>query len=312
MSTVRKAVVTAAGKGTRHHPASAAVRKEMFPLVDRDGITKPMIQIVLEEAIESGIEEICIVTPPGGDRTFREYFRDSEAGAITFGARSQRLREIGRRLSFAEQPSAQGFGHAVYQARTFVGDQPFLLLLGDHVHISNTDRRCARRLIDAFEKHAPVAATAVQIEAEPALHLYGTIKGEPIDPAEGTYRALRIVEKPSPEVARSELITPGLPPKNYLAHFGMHVFQPDIFQSLEYLIKNDLREKGEYQLTAAQEHLRREHDRYLAVIIPGIRCDAGIPRGLIETQIALALRGVHAPAAREAIARLEASCIGCE
>lgn len=304
MGKVRKAVITAAGRGTRHYPATTAVQKEMFPLVDRDGITKPMIQIIAEEAIESGIDQICIVTQPGGDRAYRSYFRDS-------AGRSQMLGEIGRRLSFAGQLSPEGFGHAVYQAREFVGDEPFLLLLGDHVHISMTGRRCAAQLIAAFETHQPVAATAVQLEGEPTLHLFGTIKGEPIEPANGVYRALRIVEKPSVEVARQYLLTPGLPPQNYLSHFGMHVFSPKVFESLEWLIGNDLRENGEIQLTAAQEHLRQHQEPYLAVIIRGIRCDAGIPRGLIETQMALALHGIHGLAIREALARLEASCTGC-
>ena len=90
------------------------------------------------------------------------------------------------------------------------------------------------------------------------LHLFGTIRGEPVDANKGIYKAELIIEKPRIEVAREKLATPGLPAGNYLAHFGMHVFSPRIFDSLEYLIKNNLREKGEIQLTAAQEHLRQQ------------------------------------------------------
>jgi UTP--glucose-1-phosphate uridylyltransferase len=113
-----------------------------------------------------------------------------------------------------------------------------------------------------------------------------------------------IVEKPSIERARAELVTPGQPAGNYLAHFGQHVFSPRIFDSLEYLIKNDLREKGEIQLTAAQEHLRQNTDKYWCTITHGQRYDTGIPYGLMETQLALALNGVHRTSICEAIARI--------
>jgi UTP--glucose-1-phosphate uridylyltransferase len=311
MAKVRKAVITAAGRGTRQYPASTAVQKEMFPLVDRDGLTKPVIQIIGEEAIESGIEEICIITQPGEERIYREYFRRLDDNMVrAFRGKdwaileSEKLAAFGERLHFAEQHSPEGFGHAVYQARKFVGDEPFLLLLGDHVYISDIKDRCARQLIRVFEQYMLEAATSVQPTVERLLHLFGTIRGQPIDPARGIYKAELIIEKPSIEVARQQLVTPGLPAGNYLCHFGQHVFGPRIFDSLEYLIKNNLREKGEFQLTAAQEHLRQNTDKYWAVHVQGQRYDTGIPYGLMETQLALALNGVHRTEICEAIARI--------
>src|SRR5947199_7167183 len=150
MSKVRKAVITAAGKGTRQYPASTAVQKEMFPMVDRDGLTKPVIQIIGEEAIDSGIEEICIITQSGEEQEYRDYFRRmSNEEARAFRGKdwaileSEKLGAFGDRLYFAEQTSPEGFGHAVYQAKKFVGDEPFLLLLGDHIYISDIKDRCA-------------------------------------------------------------------------------------------------------------------------------------------------------------------------
>src|SRR5204863_5794190 len=137
------------------------------------------------------------------------------------------------------------------------------------------------------------AVTAVQPPVERHLDLFGTTRGEPIEPERGIYRAQLIIEKPSIEVARAELATPVLPAGNYLAHFGIHVFSPRIFDSLEYLIKNNLREKGEIQLTAAQEHLRQQTDKYWCLVNHGQRYDTGIPYGLMETQLALALSGIH-------------------
>jgi UTP--glucose-1-phosphate uridylyltransferase len=314
VAKVRKAVITAAGKGTRQYPASTAVQKEMFPMVDRDGLTKPVIQIIGEEAIDSGIEEICIITQPGEEAAYRDYFRRLDDDMVkSFRGKdwaileSEKLGAFGERLHFAEQHSPEGFGHAVFQAREFVGDEPFLLLLGDHVYISDVKDRCARQLIKVYEQYLLEAVTGVQPTLEKLLHLFGTIRGNPIEPERGIYRAELIVEKPSIERARAELVTPGLPAGNYLAHFGMHVFSPRIFDSLEYLIKNDLREKGEIQLTAAQEHLRQNSDKYWCVVTQGQRYDTGIPYGLMETQLALALNGVHRTEICEAIARILAT-----
>jgi UTP--glucose-1-phosphate uridylyltransferase len=311
MSKVRKAVITAAGRGTRQYPASTAVQKEMFPLVDRDGLTKPVIQIIGEEAIDSGIEEICIITQPGEEKLYRDYFRRMDDQMVrTFRGKdwaileSEKLGAFGERLRFAEQHTPDGFGHAVFQAKKFAGDDPILLLLGDHIYISDIKDRCARQLIRVYEQYMLDAVTGVQPTLERLLHLFGTIRGGPIDPAKGIYKAELIVEKPSVELAREKLTTPGQPAGNYLAHFGMHVFSPRIFDSLEYLIKNNIREKGEIQLTAAQEHLRSQSDKYWCVINQGQRYDTGIPYGLMETQLALALNGVHRTEICEAIARI--------
>lgn len=314
MAKVRKAVITAAGRGTRMYPASSAVQKEMFPLVDRDGLTKPVIQIIGEEAIESGIEEICIVTQPGEEKLYREYFRrlDDEMVKSFRGKdwailQSEKLAAFGERLHFAEQHTPEGFGHAVYQAKKFVGDDPFLLLLGDHVYISDIKERCARQLIRVYEQYMVEVVTGVQPTVERLLHLFGVLKGSPIDASKGVYRAELIIEKPSVESARQSLVTAGLPAGNYLAHFGMHVFTPRIFDSLEYLIKNDLRQKNEIQLTAAQEHLRQSTEKYWCVVAHGQRYDTGIPYGLMETQLALALNGLHRTEICEAIARILAT-----
>lgn len=316
MSKVRKAVITAAGRGTRQYPASSAVQKEMFPLVDRDGLTKPVIQIIGEEALDSGIEEICIITQPGEARQYQDYFRGLDEEMLkTFKGKdwairaAEKLGAFGQRLHFAEQKTPDGFGHAVYQAKQFVGGEPFLLMLGDHVYISDTKDRCARQAIAVFEEYQCDAVTAVQLTLERHLHLFGTIKGNPIDVNKGIYQAGLIIEKPSIDAAREQLTTAGLPAGNYLAHFGIHVFSSGIFDSLEYLIKNNLREKGEIQLTAAQEHLRQHGatGKYLAAVTQGQRYDTGIPYGLMETQLALALNGIHRTEICEAIARILAT-----
>src|ERR1700760_2526011 len=118
MAKVRKAVITAAGRGTRMYPASTAVQKEIFPLVDRDGLTKPVIQIIGEEAIDSGIEEICIITQPGEEKQYRDYFKRMDNDTVrAFRGKdwailaSEKLQAFGERLHFAEQDTPDGFGH---------------------------------------------------------------------------------------------------------------------------------------------------------------------------------------------------------
>src|SRR3954452_19900375 len=228
MPKIRKAVITAAGRGTWQYPASSAVQKEMFPLVDRDGLTKPIIQIIGEEAIDSGIEQICIITQPGEESLYRDYFKRLDGDMVkSFRGKdwaileSEKLGAFGERLSFAEQLTPEGFGHAVYQAKKFVGDEPFLLLLGDHIYISDVKDRCARQLIRVYEQYMLDSVTGVQPTVERLLHLFGTIRGGPIEPARGIYKAELIVEKPSIEVAREKLATAGQPAGNYLAHFGL-------------------------------------------------------------------------------------------
>jgi UTP--glucose-1-phosphate uridylyltransferase len=305
---VRKAVITAAGRGTRQYPASTTVQKEMFPLVDTDGLTKPTLQIIAEEALDAGIEEICIVTAPGDEEMYRRHFRGlSEDLLPAYKGKEWALKEsdqlarIERALSYATQPSPEGYGHAVYCARDWVGDEPFLLLLGDHVYISSDPegRRCARQVVDTFERDGQTVS-AVKRTPERLLHLFGTVRGEPMDGRDGMYRVAAMVEKPSPEVAARALRTPGLRPDEYLCFFGMHVFTPALFACLGHNIAHDMREKGEFQLTSAQAMLAAR-EPYLAYEALGERYDMGVPFGLAETQLALAL---HSPMREEMVASL--------
>ena len=169
------------------------------------------------------------------------------------------------------------------------GDAPFLLTLGDHIYFSDTPDRCARQVMTAYEAHqAPM--TSVSRVPEAQLYRYGTLAGTPLLGTQPPVYELRaLYEKPTAEYARAHLRTPGLPEGEYLAHFGTHAFPPAIFDCLGYMIRHDRR--------SAQE-LLLERGPYLACEVAGIRYDMGIPEGLIETQIALALRSPFATRAR--------------
>lgn len=306
MAKVRKAVITAAGMGTRHFPATQTIQKEMMPLVDRDGTTKPTIQIILEEARESGIEEFCIVISPHTENQFRNHFRGLNAVQETvFKGKgwaldeAQKLEDLGKRITYVVQEKQEGYGHAVYCAREFVGGEPFLLLLGDHVSISGTKKPCSRQVMDVYHQHeAPVSG--VQRTREDLLHLFGTLTGRRISSDPNVYEVSRICEKPTLEYAEEHLRAQGLPRGEYLCFFGMHVFPPAIFELLEHHIRHDIRERGEIQLTNALDMLRAR-TKYLATEVDGARYDMGVPFAYIQTQIALAL---NSPARRQVMASL--------
>ncbi len=306
---VRKAVITAAGRGTRQYPASTTVQKEMFPLVDVDGLTKPTIQIIAEEAFAAGIEEVCIVTAPGDDEMYHRHFRGLTDDLLpAFRGKewalheSAQLARMERALTYVAQPSPEGYGHAVFSAREWVGDEPFLLLLGDHVYLTRdpAGRRCARQGGAVFGQVGQTVS-AVKRTPERQLGLFGAVRGEPLAETPGLYAVTTLIEKPSVERARRELRTPGLRADEYLCFFGMSVFSPAIFDCLGYLIAHDLRERGEFQLTSAQA-LLAEREPYLAFEALGDRYDMGVPAGLVETQLALAL---HSPLRDELLTALD-------
>ena len=291
---IRKAVIPAAGYGLRMFPASKAVKKELFPLVQPNGVAKAGMHLIVEEAVESGIEDVCIVVQPDGVPDFEDYFhgRLPQPMLRRLEAKPDAHREyealirLGERVELVVQETQEGYGHAVWCARKWVGDEPFLLLLGDHVYLSGSRTRCAKQLIDVFERYG-VSTSAAARTPEDQLHLFGTIAGRRASASPDVYEVTEIREKPSPEYAREHFVIDGLPPSTYLSWFGQHAFTPQIFDAIQYHIDRDIREKGEIQLTNAQELLRQWAGRYYAVEVDGERCDFGVPEGLVRTMAAL-------------------------
>ncbi len=291
MSLISKAVIPAAGLGTRQYPASSGVRKEFFPLVDADGYAKPVIHMVVEEALAAA-EAACIVCRPGAADEFARYFRTMPAelrhrfeGKDWAFEWSERLEALGRRLTYVEQPTQQGLGHAVWCARQWLGKDRFLVLLGDHVYVSHSGQRCSQRLCEAFGEDSVTALLPVSADG---VERFGVVRGSLEDgdrlSAEG------FIEKPDPQTARRECRIEGLPEGRYLAHFGMHVFTPGVLDVLEEMIRDDRRDDGEFQLTTAQDTLCRR-EPYHGLVMDGAHFDMGTPAGMLEAQMALALSG---------------------
>jgi UTP-glucose-1-phosphate uridylyltransferase/mevalonate kinase len=283
---VRKAVIPAAGFGTRLFPASKATKKELFPIVDRDGIAKPVILLLVEEALSAGIEEVIIIVQENDLNEFRSFFEvqvtieNYNKLPRQFQEYARRILEIGRRISFITQTTQEGFGHAVYCARQAIGDEPFLLMLGDHLYRSTTDISCAQQLVAAYDEHR-VSTLGLRSTPEAQLANFGTATGVWLESS----RLLSIsefAEKPTADYARNNLRVPGMADGEYLTVFGQYIVKPMLFDFLEEHIKNNVRERGEFQLTSALDRLRKE-DGFLGLIVDGQRFDIGLPEYYLET-----------------------------
>ncbi|MCJ7701893.1 MAG: sugar phosphate nucleotidyltransferase [Anaerolineales bacterium] len=285
---VRKALIPAAGFSPRLFPASKATKKELFPIIDRDGIAKPAILLIVEEAIKAGIEEVVIVVQEHDLEAFRSFFNvqvtieNYNKLPTHFQEYAQRLLDIGRRVSFAIQKTQQGFGHAVYTARALIGSEPFLLMLGDHIYHSDSQNSCAKQLIDTYNQHG-ISVLGLRHTPEDMIANFGTVAGEWIQAEVGNLlNVTEFAEKPTVDYARNNLRVSGLPPDQYLTVFGQYIIKPQIFDYLEEHIENNVRERGEFQLTSALDRLRRE-DGFLGLLVDGQRYDIGLPEHYQDT-----------------------------
>jgi UTP-glucose-1-phosphate uridylyltransferase/mevalonate kinase len=283
---VRKALIPAAGFGTRLFPATKATKKELFPIIDRDGIAKPAILLIVEEALDAGLEEVVIIVQEDDLDEFENFFNTQVSIenynklSPAFQEYARRIVEIGRRVKFVIQPVQEGFGHAVYCAREALGNEPFLLMLGDHLYRSTTDLSCARQLLNAYQMHG-VSLVGLRRTPENQIANFGTAAGVWIE-GERLLNITEFAEKPTLEYARSNLHVPGLPDGEYLTIFGEYIIKPQIFDYLEENIRNNIRERGEFQLTSALDRLRQE-DTFQGLILDGKRYDIGLPQYYLET-----------------------------
>lgn len=260
---IKKAVITAAGKTQRTLPLQS--------LVDRDGVTKTALQIIIEEILQTGVSEICVIVSPGDEAAY--------AGAAGTHA---------SRIQFIEQPAALGYGHAISCARDFTGRTPFLLLVGDHLYVSGSPKRCAQQLVEVARSEA-CSVSAVQATHESKLPFYGAVGGRLVAGRQGLFEIAEVLEKPTPTEAEQRLIVPGLRAGNYLCFFGMHVMTPTVMDLLaEEVVAAG--KKGGIHLTSALTKLAAR-ERYLACELQGRRYDVGVKYGLLAAQLALALDG---------------------
>lgn len=270
---IRKAVIPAAGLGTRVLPATKVVPKEMLPLAD-----KPTIQYIVEEAVASGARQVTIVTSRT-KRAIEDHFDEApelverlrQKGALDQIAALERAEEMAE-ITFVRQRRALGLGHAVLVARAAIGDEPFGVLLGDDL-VDNGDDPCLAQLMRAHERYGGSVLAVMRVPHD-QVSRYGVVAlGEQLD--QRTYRVTDLVEKPKPDAAPSNLII-----------IGRYVLTPGIFPALE---RTRPGSGGEIQLTDALRDLLPS-EPVLAYEFEGVRYDTGDPVGLLTTSLAFSLK----------------------
>jgi UTP-glucose-1-phosphate uridylyltransferase/mevalonate kinase len=286
---VRKAVIPAAGLDTRLFPASKGFKKEFFPIVGRDGIARPALLVLVEEALEAGVEEVIIITPAADQGAFEDFFH-TPTPPETFArlpeeaqVYARRLVEIGQKVSFVVQPQPQGVGDAVLCAREAVGQEPFLLMLSSHLYLSNAPESCTRQLLAAFHQYGP-NLVGLQVTPEGGLGRFDAVRGSwEIQPS--LLRVEHLAERASPAQARQSLRQEGLAQGEYLTLIGLYVLDAQVFTVLAEQAQTGAA-AGKLGLTQALDRLGREQGVY-GLVIQGQRGDIGLPGPYAETQGAI-------------------------
>jgi UTP--glucose-1-phosphate uridylyltransferase len=267
---ITKAVITAAARKQRALPLQT--------LIDRDGAEKSVLSIMVEEALRAGIEEIAVVVCPGDEAPY-----------------AQAAGEHSGRLRFVAQEEPLGYGHAVYRAREFLENQPFLHLVGDHLWISQGQSGCADQLVKVAQAES-CSVSAVQASRESLLPYYGTVGGRREPGRQDLYVVEDVIEKPTATEAEQRLLVPGLRAGHYLCFFGMHVLTPAVMDILARHLAESVSQtspsKSAQRVTLSPvlaELAKRE--RYLALERAWWRYDVGVKYGLLLAQLALALNG---------------------
>src|SRR3954463_654253 len=235
---IKKAVITAAGKSQRALPLQT--------IIDRDGHEKPVLCILIEQALAANIDEICVVVYPGDETRYA----DATGHAPN--------------VRFVTQPTPAGYGNAILCARDFTGADPFLHMVGDHLYISAGVEPSAHRLV-ALAESAECSVSGVQPTREGLLPRFGTVSGRRVEGRSDLYRVDTVIEKPTPTEAEQRLLVPGLRAGYYLCFFGIHVLTPRVMEILG---------NGAATLSAALAGLAR-HEQYLALEDDGRRYDLG-------------------------------------
>jgi len=261
--SICRAVVTAASPAEKSLP--------LQNLVDQQGAPKTALQLIADEAVEAGIDEICVVICPGEAANY-----EKAAG------------EHASRLTFIEQDNPRGYGDALFRARDFVGSDPFLHLVGDHVYISQGADGCAKQLVSLANEES-CAVSGVQATRETLLPYFGAVGGRRIGKGNDLYEINKVLEKPTPTLAEQELNVAGLRASHYLCMSGMHVLTPAVMELLEQAIHDSPADQS-IQLSPALDILAKR-ERYLALEIKGRRYNIGVKYGLLKSQMALALSG---------------------
>ena len=286
---VRKAIIPVAGFGTRLYPATRSLKKDFFPIPCADGMVRPVILILLEELVKSGVEEICLVLGSEEERTqYTDFFErplsDDHLCKLNKEAQEyeNRILDIGKRLHYVYQRDKRGFGHAVYQAAEFAGGEPVLLLLGDTVYRSSSNKPCALQMIEAYERYNQLMVSIHPVPLTTVSH-YGILSGVWEDKERTVLNVSVMNEKPKSSYAEEFLgVRNKDGVKEYYSVFGQYILTPQVFDQLADDIhkadaEGDL--TREIELTSALEAVRRKSGM-MGLRLKGRMFDMGNPVAL--------------------------------
>ena len=286
--TVRKAVIPVAGYGTRLYPATRVLKKDFFPIPCADGIVRPVILILLEELVNSGIEEICLVLGSEEERiAYTAFFERplSEEHLSKLSAEAQeyekKILSIGKRLRYVYQREKRGFGHAVYQAAQFAANEPVLLLLGDTLYRSTTNKPCALQLIEKYEHYNQLMVSIGTVPLAEVSH-YGILAGVWENKERTVLNVSVMQEKPKASYAEEFLAVRNEEGKReYYNVFGQYILTPEVFEQLAADIQQSDLEGGsrEIELTSALDAVR-QRSGMIGVRLNGKSFDMGNPTAL--------------------------------
>ena len=289
--TVRKAIIPVAGFGTRLYPATRTQKKDFFPIPCPDGMVRPVILILLEELVRSGIEEICLVLGSEEERQqYADYFERplSEEHLHKLNHESQeyenRILDIGKRLHYVYQREKRGFGHAVYQAAHFAGNEPVLLLLGDTIYRSDSNKPCALQMVEEYER---CNSLMVSIHPIPLTEVsrYGILHGVWEDKSHTLLNVSTMQEKPKANYAEEFLgVRNGEGEKEYYSVFGQYILTPEVFSQLhEDIMQREIEgdHVSEIELTSALDAVRKRSGM-MGVRLKGRMYDMGNPTALVR------------------------------
>ena len=287
--TVRKAIIPVAGFGTRLYPATRALKKDFFPIPCADGMVRPVILILLEELVQSGMEEICLVLGSEEERQqYSDFFErplsDEHLHKLTPEAQEyeNHILDIGKRLRYVYQREKRGFGHAVYQAAQFAGNEPVMLLLGDTLYRSESAKPCALQMVEEYERYNSLMVSVHPIPLA-EVSRYGILHGVWEDKERTVLNVDVMMEKPKSSYAEDYLgVRNKKGDKEYYSVFGQYILTPEVFSQLH----EDIMQKeidgdhvSEIELTSALEAVRKRSGM-MGIRLKGRMYDMGNPEAL--------------------------------
>lgn len=287
--TVRRAIIPVAGFGTRLYPATRTLKKDFFPIPCPDGMVRPVILILLEELVKSGIEEICLVLGSEEERQLYADYFERPLSEEHLGKLSPEMQEyenhilsIGKRLRYVYQHEKRGFGHAVYQASHFAGNEPVLLLLGDTLYRSDSNKPCALQMVEEYEHHNSLMVSIHTVPLPEVSH-YGILHGVWEDKRHTILNVDTMMEKPKASYAEEFLgVRNEEGEKEYYSVFGQYILTPEVFAQLHEDIRKAEAEgdnSREIELTSALEAVRKRSGM-MGVRLKGHMYDMGNPTAL--------------------------------